>query len=172
MKTYEYRKMRGICVACGEKPAEPGRVRCAECLAKEAEYVVLRRAEHPEIMKRSDIENAKKRETRAERARQGLCTECGRKAWNGTKLCMDCCLKARERAKRWRDRNRGQTESQEQKLARLRARAEEMRAASLQKNREWMDGHWRLVHAKRVTGANTWWAATSGDAGSASIGGG
>ena len=172
MNTYEYRKMRGICVECGREPAEPGRVRCAACLAKQAEYEVLRRSERPDTMMRTEKENARRREIRAERAKTGLCTECGRKAWNGTKLCMDCCLKARERAKRWRDQNKGQTESQEQKLARLRAHAAEMRAASLQKNQEWMDARWRLVHAQRAAGAITWKAATRGGCGSGNIGGG
>lgn len=86
MKTYEYRKMRGICVECGREPAEPGRVRCAACLAKQAEYEVLRRSERPDTMMRTEKENARRREIRAERAKKGLCTECGRKAWNGDQI--------------------------------------------------------------------------------------
>ena len=31
MSTYQTRKSRGLCVGCGKRPPEPGRVHCATC---------------------------------------------------------------------------------------------------------------------------------------------
>ena len=31
MSTYQTRKSRGLCVGCGKRPPEPGRVHCAAC---------------------------------------------------------------------------------------------------------------------------------------------
>ena len=174
MKTYEYRKMRGICVRCGKEPALDGRTRCVECSLKEAEYAEKYKKTHPN--RRTAEQNAKRKEQRAERVQNGICAECGKhKAWNGTKLCMDCCLKKRRVAKRWRERHPREKEEPVKKLERLRAHAEWMGGLAREKNRERMNRYWALVRAERAArmgGVCTTTAATSGNAGSESIGGG
>lgn len=41
---YYERKAHGMCVECGEKPARPGKTRCAECAAFRTTYDAARRA--------------------------------------------------------------------------------------------------------------------------------
>lgn len=68
---YWRKRGRGLCVTCGQAPAEPGKVRCAACDAKEQT----------------------KQRTRRERFRaQGLCVRCGKPTDGG--LCWDCRVRS------------------------------------------------------------------------------
>ena len=81
---YGDRKAKGICVACGKRPAAEGRVRCRACLEKNAR---VRR-------------NYK--ETQKEWRDKGLCYKCGKPAYKTFKLCKSCydkSLKALEKAR-------------------------------------------------------------------------
>lgn len=171
MKAYDYHKMRGVCVRCLKNQAAPGRVRCEECLAKNAEAQARYRERHGEDKEKK---RERQRKLRQERMEAGLCVACGRhKQWNGKTLCMSCAMKDRARQERYRMKHPYEPkETQEERKERLKRQAALMTEKSREGNREWMDGHWRLVHAKHAAGVNTWRAATSGGAGLESIGGG
>lgn len=84
---HERLKAAGLCVTCGKRPAEPGRIRCEAC------------------QKRA---NAKARERRIQRgeykgyAELGLCRICGKQVVDGYSYCPEHLKKAQESAARMR----------------------------------------------------------------------
>ena len=98
---YHWYKEHGICVNCGKRDAVPGYVMCDGCLE-------LKRTEN-----RKRRESAKEQETlqayrkrhRKERLEQGLCPRCGKPLYAGHKLCYECVLENRRRAKQHRENN-------------------------------------------------------------------
>lgn len=103
---HAYLKSRGRCVYCGGvRPAEPGRVKCFECLEKD-------RIRHNE---KRYVETADEREKRLAGLRKcyvsrvetrkanGLCTRCGRKLPYSTYLtCPECRLKNRKQKEKYK----------------------------------------------------------------------
>ena len=144
MNTYEYRKMKGLCVRCGQYPPAPGRVRCEVCLVKNAESSARYREKNPEDPERK----AERQRERRERLKEaGLCVACGQhKAWNGTVLCMSCGLKDRRRQERYRLAHPYQRkETDEERHARLVAQCTRMTELAREGNRKRMEGEWRLM---------------------------
>lgn len=89
-------KEHGICVQCGSQKAAPHRVRCEECLAKNAESAAI-------------VREGKQRDSRAEyskalrkrRKEQGLCVWCGKpQCKNSSCFCLDCRLKNQRKNER------------------------------------------------------------------------
>lgn len=71
--TYQNRKASGICVRCGKRTAEPGRMRCAECAEKH---------------------RVDRKETRAWLLSKGYCPKCGKeRLWGDEKVCLECAAK-------------------------------------------------------------------------------
>lgn len=81
---YKHYKEHGICVSCGQEKAEPNRVRCFECLEKNAKR-------HKQN-KSSSKDRSKA--LRQKRKAQGLCVWCGKpQCSNSTAFCIDCKIK-------------------------------------------------------------------------------
>ena len=81
----EARKAEGLCTACGESPAAPGRVSCEPCLEKRRasdRAQIRRRQGGREALWRADPE-VKRRAARARGKRR-------RKAWREAGLCVRC----------------------------------------------------------------------------------
>lgn len=82
--TYQNRKASGICIRCGKRTAEPGRVRCAECAEKNRIY---------------------EKEIRAWRLSKGYCPRCGKeRLWGDEKSCPECAAKTYSQKLEWRQR--------------------------------------------------------------------
>lgn len=98
---YYWYKAHGICVSCGQADAAPGKVKCEECAAKVADRSMAayyrKREERKEAMRR------RQRERYAKHRTEGLCTDCGKKASAGKRLCLDCFLRRRRYDKRYFD---------------------------------------------------------------------
>lgn len=101
-----YLKSRGRCVNCGGiRPAEPGRVKCFECLEKD-------RIRHMETRHAETLDEREKRlaglhkcyMSRVEtRKANGLCTRCGRKLPYSTYFtCPECRLKNRKQKEKYK----------------------------------------------------------------------
>lgn len=91
---YEWYKKNGICPSCGSNPAAPNRVRCWDCLAKNADsqYGKQRNKKAKEKFKLYAVE------LRSERKKNGQCIWCGKKICSqSTCLCLDCFLKNKRR---------------------------------------------------------------------------
>ena len=91
---YEWYKAHGICVKCGQRSAERGRLLCLECWGKQLE------ANRKRVL--SDADKAKMREymrvKREEWRKNGICTICGKRNANeGKNTCGICRAKDRER---------------------------------------------------------------------------
>ncbi len=106
----EARKAEGLCTACGETPAAPGRVSCEPCLEKRrasdrAKYAAGKEAGKPYGGADPD---AKRRAARARGKRRreawreaGLCHRCGNPpAVEGGTICPPCQEKRRAKARR------------------------------------------------------------------------
>lgn len=105
---YDYYKLHGICVDCGQEKAKPGHVRCWRCLInhreKEAEY----RANKTDEEKRQLLSErrAKSAVLRQERRANGLCPNCGRERTDTRySLCERCRQSAKKSAERKRREN-------------------------------------------------------------------
>lgn len=86
---YNYYKLNGICVTCGHNNAEPNRVRCFECLEKNAERKRL-------LNKKSSPKYAK--QLRDKRKQNGLCIWCGKPQMKTSScFCLDCFIKNQQR---------------------------------------------------------------------------
>ena len=84
---YEKYKENGICVKCGKKKAEPGKVMCKEC----AEIVRVYHAETREWLKSI-----------------GYCPRCGKnKLFGDEKLCPECLADAAIKNKKSREKHYG-----------------------------------------------------------------
>lgn len=100
MVKYNERKEQGICVVCGIRYSEIGRVRCKIC----RDRINARRHERDPD---GSIRAQKKAEYKQRLKEQGLCLLCGkRKPMEGKKRCQKCS--DRDRDYRIRDRYRRQ----------------------------------------------------------------
>lgn len=77
---YEWYNARGICTSCGRTYSEPGHILCKACKAKIKVYDDRDREKRIE----------RKRKQRQERIAAGLCTECGKPATPGMRMCPRC----------------------------------------------------------------------------------
>ena len=106
----EARKAEGLCTACGESPAAPGRVSCEPCLEKRrasdrAKYAAGKAAgklyggADPEVRRRAARARGKRRREAWREA--GLCHRCGNPpAAEGGTICSPCQEKRRAKARR------------------------------------------------------------------------
>ena len=84
---YEYRKANGLCIACGKRPPDEGKVRCRHCLAKNRKSQIERSRRTgvlPSFM-RGDGE---------------YCEICCKPKCSGQKICDDCRAKLIEAQKK------------------------------------------------------------------------
>lgn len=91
---YLWYKDRGICIQCRRERAAPGKVRCEECLAVEADRTYENRQKMP-VEQRKEVNrrnNAKRIELRRTRAKNGLCASCGKPYPEATTFgqCREC----------------------------------------------------------------------------------
>lgn len=87
---YQWLKMHGICVACGQKDAFTGYVRCPECLEK-AEMASLKCWADDEKRTRYNKHSAERRKKlRQERKVKGLCPGCGKAVKDNYSYCDRC----------------------------------------------------------------------------------
>ena len=90
-------KELGICVVCGKRLAEPGRVSCIECLSrgriKKAEK--HKKMTEEERKEKNQQINKLHRELYKKRKDAGVCTRCGkRKPMSGRPICIECHARA------------------------------------------------------------------------------
>ena len=93
---YDWYKKMGICPQCGSNKAAPGKVRCEECLAKNAESSRKQREKKSE--KQTEAIRQKHREylknLRAKRKADGLCIYCGKPQNSySSSMCIECRIK-------------------------------------------------------------------------------
>lgn len=86
---YAWYKRMGICPQCGANKAAPNRVRCEECLAKNAESADKHRKISPVTSRKTYMKNL-----REQRKENGLCIWCGKTICSSsTVFCIDCKIK-------------------------------------------------------------------------------
>ena len=88
----EYRKSIGVCSWCGKDSiAVSSKALCLDCLEKHREKSANKTASMTEEEKeqRRQRNNQTRRQLQAQRRREGLCTMCGKPAYNGYSKCMD-----------------------------------------------------------------------------------
>lgn len=99
-------KDNGFCIACGSNYNEPGYVLCKQCMKNRVIYDL-----------RYDPTGEKRRtnnqKRRLERAAAGLCTECGRPALPGLKVCWTCRERRRECVRMYKLRKRLERQAKE-----------------------------------------------------------
>lgn len=89
---YYFYKEKHICVSCGHNNAAPGRVRCEECLAKNAER------------KQKNMDPVVQKANREKRKAQGKCINCGKPISPYSKcFCVDCRIKNQRRNNKRKD---------------------------------------------------------------------
>ena len=90
-------KELGICVVCGKRLAEPGRVSCIECLSRDR---IKKRQDRQKMTEEERKEknqqiNKAHRELYKKRKDAGVCTRCGqRKPMIGRPICIECHVRA------------------------------------------------------------------------------
>lgn len=92
---YKWYKEHNICPQCGSNRAAPHRVRCEECLLKNAESSQKQRDKSAEKREKAK-ENHRSylKSLREERKKNGLCIYCGKpQSQNSTCMCIDCRIK-------------------------------------------------------------------------------
>lgn len=90
---YAWYKQAGICPQCGTNKAAPNRVRCEECLAKNAESADKHRKISPASSKKEYYKSL-----REQRKEKGLCIWCGKPICStSTVYCIDCKIKNQRR---------------------------------------------------------------------------
>lgn len=90
---YAWYKQMGICSQCGTNKAAPNRVRCEECLAKNAESADKHRKIKPIASRKTYNRNL-----REQRKQNGLCIWCGKPICStSTVFCIDCKIKNQRR---------------------------------------------------------------------------
>ena len=104
---YLWYKEMGICVQCRRERAAPGRTRCEECAAVEAERAAERREKMP-IERKEEVKHinyTRRIEKRRERAKNGLCATCGKPYPESTPFgqCRECRNKRNKMLARYRD---------------------------------------------------------------------
>ena len=94
---YYWYKERGICASCGRVWAEPGKVYCKACTARNYACHEKRREERIETQRRR----------RAERIAAGICTQCGKRpATEGKKMCPRCRAMRNDSSRKYRIQQR------------------------------------------------------------------
>lgn len=103
---YQWYKEMGICPQCGTNKAAPGKVRCEECLAKNAESSHKRR----EKQSQQQTENIRRehrtyiKKLREHRKAAGLCIYCGKpQSSNSSCMCIDCRIKNQRKNEKRKD---------------------------------------------------------------------
>lgn len=97
---YAWYRSIGICPQCGSNKAAPGRARCEECLAKNAESANKYREQKP----KNGGHSAYLKNLRTRRKQNGLCIDCGKPICSAsTVYCIDCRIKNRIRNERRRN---------------------------------------------------------------------
>lgn len=79
----EYRKANGLCIACGKRPPDEGRVRCGRCLARDRQTHIRQSREKgriPSFMRGDGT----------------YCEMCCKPKCSGQKLCRECYNKVVE----------------------------------------------------------------------------
>lgn len=102
---YQWLKMHGICVACGQKDAFLGYVRCPECIEKSETASRRCWADDEKRILYNKHGAERKKELRSKRKQKGLCPQCGKPTKNEAYiLCARCRAKknAARRAKNGR----------------------------------------------------------------------
>lgn len=96
-KNRAYYTSRGICGKCGKRPVEPGHLKCFECLQKNAEAQKRMMSQKTKEERKSIAERKaeSRRRLTAFRQENGLCTQCGKPAVQGKRLCIDHLVKKR-----------------------------------------------------------------------------
>lgn len=108
MTRYKWLKMHKICVACGQKDAFPGYVRCPECIEK-VEEASRKCWANDEKRNRYNKRGAERRkELRQERKANGLCPRCGKIVKGKYYYCEHCRKKHNENRRAERMRSPGE----------------------------------------------------------------
>lgn len=90
---YAWYKSIRICPQCGTNTAAPNRVRCEECLIKNAESSEKQRMKKTEAL-RKESQNARINNMRQKRKENGLCIWCGKPICSKSAVfCIDCKIK-------------------------------------------------------------------------------
>lgn len=93
---YEWYKEHHICPQCGSNRAAPNRVRCEECLVKNAETSRKQREKSSEDtrIKRKTRHRTYLADLRKSRKEKGLCIWCGKpQTATSTCFCLECKIK-------------------------------------------------------------------------------
>lgn len=93
---YQWYKEHRICPQCGSNKAAPHRVRCWECLHKNAESTRKQREKknNAERQQNRNRHNVYLSNLRKERKQKGLCIWCGKpRTPTSTCFCLDCKIK-------------------------------------------------------------------------------
>ena len=85
----EWYKSHGICIQCGQRPAFHRYVRCEYCIEYQAKYA-----------EPSEARRAYQREWRKKRLEQGLCLNCGKPVYAGSKRYCEVCHSRRKAKQR------------------------------------------------------------------------
>ena len=94
---YIWYKEMGICPQCGTNKASPHRVRCEECLIKNAESSEKQRQKKSQTI-RKQKHKSYIRSLRQSRKESGLCVWCGKPICSSsTVFCIDCKIKNQRR---------------------------------------------------------------------------
>lgn len=97
---YDWYKKMGICPQCGSNKAAPGKVRCEECLVKNAESARKQREKFTQEQADTARENHRTylKKLRADRKTAGLCIYCGKpQSEYSTSMCIECRIKNQKR---------------------------------------------------------------------------
>lgn len=97
-KLRQERKDWGLCVECGKKPPFEGRVRCEDCLCRDL------LAHHN--TKDSDTRKENRKKQRAERKAAGLCTVCGKPAYQEHTRCYECYIRNKRASDKYREQHK------------------------------------------------------------------
>lgn len=97
---YAWYKSMGICPQCGSNKSAPGRARCEECLAKNAESAnKYRKSRKMNVDHSTYLKNL-----RTSRKQSGLCIDCGNPICSAsTVYCIDCRIRNKVRNERRRN---------------------------------------------------------------------
>lgn len=104
-ETQQFYIEHGICYACGQERAEPGKRKCWRCLANDNDSAKVYYANLPPEKKEKLIERNKQaiNRRRAERKKAGLCFECGKENPDKSFLMCPAC---RERSRKYQAKSK------------------------------------------------------------------
>lgn len=99
---YQFYKSRGFCVDCRHEKAEPGYVRCLDCLEKRRNYIRKKSSIETKEWKEKQLFYCRKSRQKLydTRRAKGLCYVCGGERLNKRfALCEKCREKCRNKAR-------------------------------------------------------------------------